>query len=151
MDGIIYSDTDKGLSAGIYLTAYGKRIVWNDMCYEEISADTVCVTLISEDGSARLTFREDGIDIDTDIDGFSLVPECDKDRVFGTLKDADKFANNNNRKTALSYISSAEAKDDRLSFTINGFDYAIKITKGEVGKGLSVTAVDGRIAVCTAQ
>ena len=145
MDGAIYSDPDKNIVAGIYFTDNGDKLIWNDMRYEEITSDTVAITLTSDNGTAVITLSPSEIDISTDIDHLALVPVYDADHALGTVNKGDEFANKNNSKTSLSFIEKAEVRDNTVSFKMNGFVYGIRITEGSVGNRFTVMAQNGKI------
>jgi hypothetical protein len=145
MDGVIYSNVAEDILAGVYFTRGGERIEWDEMRYRELSESVAEVTLASADGCARVTLSEDGIEISTDIDGLALTPEYDKDRVYGYVNEGDKFANANNKKTSLSFIERAAAENGRIVFSINGFEYGVKVAKGVLCADFSISASDGKI------
>ncbi|MBQ7375463.1 MAG: hypothetical protein IJW52_01075 [Clostridia bacterium] len=145
MDGVIYSNAAEDILAGVYFTRGGERIEWDEMRYRELSESVAEVTLISADGCARVLFSEDGIEISADIDGFALTPEYDRERVYGYVNEGDLFANHNNKKTALSFIDRAVAERDKIVFSMNGFEYGVKVAKGRVGEDFSIGASDGKI------
>lgn len=145
MDGVIYSNAAEDILAGVYFTRGGERIKWDEMRYRELSESVAEVTLISADGCARVTLSEDGIEISADIDGLALTPEYDKERVYGRVNEGDKFANSNNKKTALSFIERAAAEDGRIVFSINGFEYGVKVAEGKIGENFSISVSDGKI------
>ena len=145
MDGVIYSNAKENVMAGIYFTRNGEPIEWDGMRYEEISENSAAVELISGKGSARVIFCEDGIEISTDIDGFTLTPIYDRDRVYGHINEGDKFANANNSKTSLSFIDRAAAENGEISFSTNGFDYGVKVVNGVLNKDFSLVAHNGKI------
>lgn len=145
MDGAIYSDAEKNIKAGIYFTANGENIIWHDMRYDEVDPKTAVVTVESDDGKATLILRESGIEISTDIDGLTLIPVYDRDRVFGTVGDKDKFANANNSKTSMSFIEKTQVKNNDIIFRMNEFDYGIRVAEGRLNEDLSVKAENRKI------
>ena len=147
MDGAVYSDPQKDLIAGIYFTAKGRRIVWDDMDYAEPTVGVATVTLTCREGRAVLTLEEGGFSIETDIDGFTLVPVYDRARVLGIVDDSDKLANSNNSKTNLSFIEKATFQDREIAFRMNSFDYAIRVVEGVLGEDLSVAAEKGKLSI----
>jgi hypothetical protein len=115
------------------------------MHYRELSESVAEVMLISADGCARVLLSEDGIEIFTDIDGFALTPEYDRERVYGRVNEGGKFANANNSKTVLSFIDRAIAEKDKITLSINGFEYGVKVAEGRVFEDFSVSASGGKI------
>ena len=147
MDGVIYSNPDKQISAGIYLTQNGTPIKWDLSEYAETTANTAKVTLSCPQGQLEITFSERSVDISTSIEGFSLCPVYDRERVFGSTEFGNEFANHNNRKTNFSFISEADVTEDTLEFTFNGFKYGIRISEGILCEDLTVKAENGKIRV----
>ena len=147
MDGVIYSNVAADILAGVYFTRNGEKIEWEDMHYRELSESVAEVMLISADGCARVLLSEDGIEISTDIDGFALTPEYDRERVYGRVNEGEKFANANNSKTVLSFIDQAIAEKDKITLSINGFEYGVKVAEGRVFEDFSVSASGGKIKV----
>lgn len=150
MDGSLYSNADDKLVAGIYFSADGTKVTWKETEYRELPDGKAAVMLRSDMGNTEIILDECGFEISTDIDGFALVPEYDAARVLGAFDDQNKFTNHNNSESVLSFIEKAEAKNSRVEFRMNGFDYGIKILEGKLDDNLTVTAVDGRIKVRTA-
>jgi hypothetical protein len=150
MDGVIYSNVAADILAGVYFTLNGEKIEWDDMHYRELSESVAEVMLISADGCARVLLSEDGIEISTDIDGFALTPEYDRERVYGRVNEGEKFANANNSKTVLSFIDSAIAEKDKITLSINGFEYGVKVygvTIHEVDSSLDGGKILSQVAV----
>ena len=65
--------------------------------------------------------------------------------MYGRVEDNDKFANQNNSKTSISFIEAAVADESHVNFTMNGFDYGIEITEGKVNKDLRITEENQKI------
>ena len=147
MDGAIYSSPEKDILAGIYFTANGKRIVWKEMQYAEPAENTSTVTLTSDEGVATVTLGESGFAISTDLEGFALVPDYDREKALNLVDDSEKFSNRNNTKTNLSFIEGVTAKNGRVTFRMNGFDYGFEVVKGCLCEDLTVTAEQGTIQV----
>lgn len=145
MDGVIYSNVAADILAGVYFTRNGEKIEWENMHYCELSESVAEVMLISADGCARVLLSEDGIEISTDIDGFALTPEYDRERVYGRVNEGEKFANANNSKTVLSFIDQAIAEKDKITLSINGFEYGVKVAEGRVFEDFSLSASGGKI------
>ena len=147
MDGSIYSDAKSSTTAGIYFMADGQRIAWKDIDYKEYPDGRAEVTLTSDKGVAVMSFEERGFEISTDVEGLSLMPEYDAKRVAGCAESGEKFVNDNNKEAVISFIDKAASVNDRIEFTINGFDYGLTVAEGTVSDGLSVTEANGKIKV----
>ncbi|MBQ9112649.1 MAG: hypothetical protein IJY08_03610 [Clostridia bacterium] len=149
MDGAIYSNPNRQIIAGIYMTADGEPIHWDSMKYEEASSDTAVVTLSGELGYARITLGESEIALKTDIRGFALCPVYDRERVYGTAEFGDKqFANHNNRKTNLSFITRAQADKGEIGFCFDGYDYKLRVSEGHIDKDLRISSENNTIRIC---
>lgn len=150
IDGQIYTNPEKGLVAGIYLCVDGTPIRWDSYAYAEDDGSAT-VTLKSSVGQAIVTCSERGISINTDVIGLTLKPVYDRENALGVGTSADIFANHNNSKTNLSYISSCRTSGREIQFTFEGFDYSIDVEKGTLCEDLSVLAENGKIKLCLAQ
>ena len=149
MDGAIYSNPSKRITAGIYFTENGKNIIWDDMIYEEVSNNVAKIKLISDKGTLVVLLNETFIEISADFEDLALVPVYDTENVFGKKNEEDKFANKNNSKTSLSYIEKAEVQNRDVTFKMNGFDYGIKVTQGILGKDFTVKSENKKIKLIT--
>ena len=151
MEGVLYSNIPAGIKAGIYLCANGERIRWSDMSYEETAPDTVKVTLTAEKGNAVLVFCESEITLETDIDGLELIPVCDAEKVRRSEDASERFGNLNNSSTVISFIDGVEVCEDRIVFSMNGFEYGVTVETGNVSQGFTLTPESGRLTVVMKQ
>ena len=117
------------------------------MQYAEPAENTSTVTLTSDEGVATVTLGESGFAISTDLEGFALVPDYDREKALNLVDDSEKFSNRNNTKTNLSFIEGVTAKNGRVTFRMNGFDYGFEVVKGCLCEDLTVTAEQGTIQV----
>ena len=148
MDGAIYSNAECSLVAGVYMTVSGEPIVWSDIRYSEETPDRAVTELICERGYARLVMTEKEIVLYTDIDGFKLCPVYDRDRVYGTNDfGSEQFANHNNRKTCLNFVTRAVARDGRIELCFDGHEYGIQVAEGHVDEQFCLTPRGGAIRV----
>ncbi|MBQ9087041.1 MAG: hypothetical protein IJY47_07645 [Clostridia bacterium] len=148
MDGVIYSNPAKGITAGVYLTRDGEPIRWDDMRYEETAPDQAVITLTARCGEVKIILSESEVLLRTNAEKLRLCPVYDKERVFGTSRFGDEtFANHNNRKTNLTFITRARAEQGTIGFTFDGFDYSLAVREGEIGEDLSLTPVSGMIRI----
>ncbi|MBQ9112456.1 MAG: hypothetical protein IJY08_02635 [Clostridia bacterium] len=146
MDGAIYSTSD--LPAGIYLTDGVSPIRWDSMSYEE-SDSHAAITLTSAGHSATVTFGEAGVSVSSDIPSLSLTARFDRDRAFGSFDTADEqFANHNNSKANITYISRAHTDKNEIFLTFDGFEYSLKATKGEVRDFFDIASENGDVELC---
>ena len=147
MDGCVYSNVKEGIVAGVYLTKNGEVIKWDSVKYDEPQENTSTVVLSLGSEFAKFTMTEQKIAIETNIDGFALSPKYDKQRVLGTEDFADQYANHNNGKTNISFVTKAEIIDNRIDFTFDGFDYSVTAEKGEIKDDFSVTPQNDEIVL----
>ncbi len=128
MDGTIYSSAQA--CAGIYFEEKNTPILFDAMNYEEVCS-TAVITLTSGTHYVKLTFCEDSIHIDSDIPDLKLVARLDVQRFWGNTNTADaQFANHNNAKANITYVSKVNLGENSLSFVFDGFDYAVYAAKG---------------------
>ncbi len=146
MDGVIYTDLEKGIVAGIYLSVDGTPVHWDHFAYTE-GNNCATVTLKGALGEATVICSEKAISIATTVKGLTLQPVYDREKVLGNAGSADSFANHNNSKTNLTYISSCKTEGNEIRFTFDGFDYGVKVEKGSLDASLSVVAEAGEMRI----
>ena len=130
------------------MTVSGDPIVWSDIRYSEETPDRAVTELICERGYVRLVMTEKEIVLYTDIDGFKLCPVYDRDRVYGTNDfGSEQFANHNNRKTCLNFVTRAVARDGRIELCFDGHEYGIQVAEGHVDEQFCLTPRGGAIRV----
>lgn len=140
MDGALY-----GRDAGIYLTKQGENICWRDIAYRE-TEDGCVIALEAESGRAEIALSPEEIAVWSDIKGFELTTVVDVRAACGLSGDADAtFANHNNRKTELSFVTEAEVLDKRIRFVFLGVDYGLTAKKGVILEDFRILPENGRI------
>ncbi len=128
MDGTIYSTKEH--PAGIYFTDGKAPLRFTDITYSE-DTDKAIITLFTQEGNVKITLSQTSIDVEHNIPCLIFKAVLDKDRLYGHFDTADsQYANHNNSVAIISYVSSIKSDASMLSFTFNGFDYAIKALKG---------------------
>jgi hypothetical protein len=65
----------------------------------------------------------------------------------GTEDFADQYANHNNGKTNISFVTKATIIDNCIDFTFDGFDYSVTAEKGEIKDDFSVTPQNDEIVL----
>lgn len=143
MDGVLYTNLERGVIAGIYLKKDGDPICWTDFqyCEENFNAK---VRLTSEYGEAILTFSEMQVELKSNIDGLTLSPVYDVDNVYGRSgKESEIFGNKNNKSMSITYVSKVKKDGQSVSFVFDGFEYAIKVLNGYIDSSFCVHPENG--------
>ncbi len=128
MDGTVYSTKEK--PAGVYFTDGSSVIEFTDMKYTEQDGEAR-ILLTAESGDVTVHLSENGIYITYTLPRLVLRAQLDIKKAYGNFDTADEqFANHNNSSTSISFITKVSLEGNALSFTFDGFDYAIEAVKG---------------------
>lgn len=150
IDGVLYSNKEKGLKAGCYFCQGNKPIAWNIADYAE-NGQTAHLTLEADCGKLEIALLEKRLELHTNINDFKIVAVYDKDNVYGGQGDNDKAFANSNGKATLSYISKAVCSENKAVFVFNEFEYALEVEKGVLDKAFSLSPTDGDIVISLCQ
>ncbi len=143
MDGAIYSSPE--IVAGIYLTQGNEPVRFDDFEYLEKGSEVI-ITLKKGTAKTTLTFSEKEIDISSDIPSLELNGMFDTDRFYGNPDSADStFANHNNSKTNITYVSEVKTEGNKTLLTFDGFTYAFTAEKGKLTGFLHIMSDTGEI------
>ena len=147
MDGVIDSDSQKNLYAGIYLAKGEMPIRWDCLTYTE-EGSCAKVTLQSGSGTATVIFSESQAEIRSDIPELTLIPLYDRDCVYGKTEVSDaSFANHNNKNTCITYLSKVSRNENRIDLLFDSFFYHFRVLKGWVNADWSIASDAGSVKV----
>lgn len=147
MDGVIGSDSQKNLYAGIYLAKGEMPIRWDCLTYTE-EGNCAKVILRSGHGTATVIFSESQAEIRSDIPELTLIPLYDRDCVYGKTEVSDvSFANHNNKHTCITYLSKVSRNGNRIDLLFDSFFYHIRVLKGWVNADWSIASDAGSVKV----
>ena len=141
LDCTIYSgDT----AAGAYFTDGEKTVKWDNITYSEKDG-AVILTVSNADGHAVITMAENKVTVRSNVKTLKLVAAYDKEKVYG--RGDSEFGNHNNKTTELSFVTKAKAADNKLTLTINGFDYGFDVTDGTLTDSFDIISDNGNITI----